>query len=120
MSLKITPQPDGSIIVSCGSDKVTIPAASAHAAAAPPIEPIFPKPGTVVAQWGPAPDNALLLGDADLSDIISGLDPGRESLALEVSVSRPEGVDIEALLSLTRQQLDRDVPIDLYFKMPDD
>ena len=121
MSLEISPQPDGSIIVRCGDDEVTISSqAIPPISTKPVIEPIFPKPGTVVVRWGPGPEDALRLGDDDLADVIAGIEADSEGLVLEIPVSNPQGVDIERLMQLTRQRLGHDIPVELYFKPPDE
>lgn len=138
MSLVVSPQPDGSIIVSCGDYKVMIPPRGVDTAiAAPPIHPpgsgdttiaVPPQPpelpvrrdGTVIVQLGPGPDGSVHLEGTDLGSIVDAILDNPADAPVELATWPEEGVDIEALMSAVHERRGDSVSIDLHFLSGDE
>lgn len=118
MSLVVNPQPDGSLIVSCGDDKVVIPAPGSPArivSVPPPPDPPIPGDGVVIVQLGPGPAASVRLEAADLESIVDALPDDLAIVPVELRTWPEEGIDVQALMSATRERLGPDVSIDLHF-----
>lgn len=144
MSLNIDRQGDGSVIVSCSGLEVRIfppntapiqtgpedteqPVAGNGTAVPRPgndtvvITQPIPSNGTVIAQWGPPPEDAatIPLIEELLAERLAELPQGTRTVVLDVPAKAGNPIDLEGVVRTTRAVLGEDIGIDLHFPTPE-
>lgn len=120
MSLVVNPQPDGSILISCGDYTVVIPP---RGDITPPVfvpPPPVPGHGTVVVQLGPGPEGSVRPDAPDLETIVNAIPDDLVTASIELESWPEAGIDVEALMSATRERFGAESSIDLHFLSRDE